>query len=109
SCIRPEADHAFSGHPRHKGCPLFRPAGNNMQVNERTDSELLREYAENCSESAFTELVSRHIALVYSVALRVVVDPHLAEDVSQATFAALAGGARHLAGRAWLSSWSHPT
>jgi len=42
-------------------------------VNQRTDCELLREYAESGSESAFAELVSGHIGLVYSVALRVVV------------------------------------
>jgi RNA polymerase sigma factor (sigma-70 family) len=78
-------------------------------VNLRTDSGLLRDYAENASEAAFAELVSRHIGLVYSVALRVVVDPHLAEDVTQATFAVLAREARHLAGRAFLSSWLHRT
>ncbi len=78
-------------------------------MNERTDSDLLRGYAENNSEAAFTELVNRHIALVYSVALRVVVDTHLADDVTQATFAILATEARHLAGRAFLSSWLHRT
>jgi len=78
-------------------------------VNERTDSELLCDYAENGSESAFAQLVGRHIALVYSVALRVVVDPHLAEDVTQATFAILAREARHLVARAFLSSWLHRT
>jgi len=64
-------------------------------VNQRTDCELLREYAESGSESAFAELVSRHIGLVYSVALRVVVDPHFAEDVTQSTFTILAREARH--------------
>lgn len=73
------------------------------------DSDLLRDYAENGSESAFAELVNRHIGLVYSVALRVVVDPHLAEDVTQATFAILARAARPLASRAFLSSWLHRT
>ena len=91
------------------GCPVLEPAGNLRQVNERTDSDLLRGYAENGSEAAFTDLVNRHVALVYSVALRVVVDPHLAEDVTQATFAILATEARHLAGRAVLSSWLHRT
>jgi len=78
-------------------------------VNQRTDSELLRDYAQNGSESAFGELVNRHIGLVYSVALRVVVDTHLAEDVTQTTFAILAREARYLAGRALLSSWLHRT
>src|SRR5262245_6174398 len=70
-------------------CPFFGSAGNNSRVNERADSELLRDYVERRSESAFAELVNRHVALVYSVALRLVVDAHLAEDVTQTTFAIL--------------------
>jgi hypothetical protein len=38
------------------------------------DLTLLREYARNNSEDAFAALVTRHIALVYSVALRQVRD-----------------------------------
>jgi RNA polymerase sigma factor (sigma-70 family) len=91
------------------GCPVRELAGNNRQVNERTDSDLLHDYAENGSESAFAELVNRHIALVYSAALRVVVDAHLAEDVTQGTFAILAKEARHLVARVFLSSWLHRT
>jgi len=53
-----------------------------------TDGELLRRYAETNSESAFTELVERHLALVYSAALRQVNgDAHLAQDVVQTVFA----------------------
>ena len=78
-------------------------------MNQRTDSELLRDYVEGRSESAFAELVNRYVALVYSVALRVVVDAQLAEDVTQTTFTILAREARHLAGRAMLSSWLHRT
>jgi RNA polymerase sigma factor (sigma-70 family) len=90
-------------------CLLFDLAGNIRRVNGRTDCELLGDYAENGSETAFTELVSRHVGLVYSAALRVVVDPHLAEDVTQATFTVLAREARWLRGRAFLSSWLHRT
>ncbi len=90
-------------------CPLFTAAGNNSRVNERADSELLRDYIERRSESAFAELVNRHVALVYSVARRVVVDTHLAQDVTQTTFTILAREARHLSGRALLSSWLHRT
>ncbi len=89
------------------GCPLFGSTGNILAVNERTDSELLRAYAETGSESAFAELVSRHVVLVYCVARRVVVDTHLAEDVTQATFATLAREARHLAGRTFKLAPSH--
>lgn len=78
-------------------------------MNELTDRELLRAYADSGSEPAFAELVSRHIAFVYSAALRIVVDPHLAEDATQATFAALAGAARPLSRRPFISSWLHRT
>ena len=78
-------------------------------MNEWTDQELLRDYAEHDSEPAFTALVSRHVNLVYSAALRMVRDTHLAEDVTQATFIALAQNSRKLAGRSVLSGWLHRT
>ena len=59
-----------------RDCPLFASAGNITAVNELTDRELLRAYADGGSESAFAELVSRHVPLVYSFARRVVVDTH---------------------------------
>ena len=59
------------------------------------DAQLLRCYAEEGSESAFSELVSQHIDLVYSAALRQVGgDAHLAQDVAQTVFADLARKAR---------------
>jgi DNA-directed RNA polymerase specialized sigma24 family protein len=54
-----------------------------------TDQQLLREYAESGSEPAFTEVVQRNVDFVYSAALRLVRDAHLAEDVSQKVFLAL--------------------
>jgi RNA polymerase sigma factor (sigma-70 family) len=70
------------------------------------DVELLRSYAENRSEAAFAELVRRHLNLVYSAALRRVGgDTHLAEDVSQKVFIALARQASSLRGRAVLTGW----
>ena len=51
------------------------------------DEQLLGAYARDRSESAFGELVARHIDFVYSTALRVVNgDRHLAQDVSQTVF-----------------------
>jgi RNA polymerase sigma factor (sigma-70 family) len=54
------------------------------------DEELLREYVERRSESAFAELVSRHVNLVYSTALRLVGEPQFAQDVAQTVFIGLA-------------------
>jgi RNA polymerase sigma factor (sigma-70 family) len=78
-------------------------------VNEQTDSELLRSYAERRSEAAFTELVRRHVDLVYSAARRMVCDSHLAEDVTQTVFIALAKSAAQLIDRTVLSGWLHRT
>lgn len=78
-------------------------------MNEQTDSQLLRAYVERRSESAFAELVRRHVDLVYSAGLRMVCDSHLAEDVTQAAFVALAKNATQLTDRPVLSSWLHRT
>jgi len=69
------------------------------------DMELLREYAGSQSETAFETLVSRHLNLVYSSALRQVGDAHLAEDIAQAVFIILARKAKSLGRRTLLSGW----
>jgi RNA polymerase sigma factor (sigma-70 family) len=75
----------------------------------QTDSQLLRAYAEHRSEAAFAELVRRHVNLVYSAALRMVCDSHLAQDVTQGVFVALAKNATQLTDRSVLSGWLHRT
>src|SRR5437667_10543998 len=78
-------------------------------MNSLTDQQLLRDYTGRRSEAAFAELVQRHVDFVYSAALRMVRDAHLAEDVSQGVFLALARNARQLADRPVLSGWLHRT
>jgi len=78
-------------------------------VNDAPDQQLLREYVRNGSEAAFAELVRRHIDLVYSAALRMVIDPHLAQDVTQAVFLAAARAASQLENSPVLCGWLHRT
>jgi RNA polymerase sigma factor (sigma-70 family) len=70
--------------------------------------QLLAEYVETGSETAFRELVARYISLVYSTALRLVEgDTASAEDVTQIVFLHLSRNARKLAGEALLGGWLH--
>jgi DNA-directed RNA polymerase specialized sigma24 family protein len=72
-----------------------------------TDAALLRRYAEG-SETAFTELVHRHVDLVYGAALRRTGgDAHRAADVAQQVFTTLAREARKLARHPVLGAWLH--
>jgi len=74
-----------------------------------TDSQkLLAEYVKNGSETAFHELVTRYINLVYSTALRLVNgDAHQAQDVTQSVFADFAGLAHGLPEEVMLGGWLH--
>jgi RNA polymerase sigma factor (sigma-70 family) len=74
-----------------------------------SDQQLLRDYGERRTETAFAELVRRHVDFVYSAALRMVCDAHLAQDVTQGVFLALAQNARQLADRPVLAGWLHRT
>jgi uncharacterized protein (TIGR03435 family) len=72
---------------------------------DTTDMDLLRDYAENLSESAFNELIQRHIHLVYSVAWRFVRNDEDARDVTQAVFIILARKAAGLRPKTILTGW----
>jgi DNA-directed RNA polymerase specialized sigma24 family protein len=54
------------------------------------DDELLARYVRDGSEAAFTELVARHVGLVYATARRLVGNPAHAEEITQAVFVILA-------------------
>ena len=71
---------------------------------------MLRRYLEECSESAFGELVRRHLNLVYFAALRQVNgDTHCAEDITQGVFAKLVAKARSLRDRPSIAGWLYLT
>lgn len=81
-------------------------SGGCYRLHMQPDGELLRRFSENHSEEAFTELVQRHLNLVYSAALRQVNgDACLAQDVAQSVFIDLARKAASLSHRSILSAW----
>jgi DNA-directed RNA polymerase specialized sigma24 family protein len=72
------------------------------------DEQLLRAYSRERSESAFGQLVTRHIDFVYSAALQMVNgDSHLAQDVAQTVFIDLAGKAGSLPDGVGLGAGPH--
>src|SRR5688572_31462474 len=80
-------------------------------MQETSDAQLLRHYAENGSEAVFGELVTRYTDLVYSAALRQLNSPDLACDITQSVFTDLARKAGTLAEKVpaggSLAGWFH--
>src|SRR4051812_33795767 len=59
-------------------------------MQDRSDIQILREYALRGDEAAFREIVERHTDFVYSAALRQTESPDRARDVTQSVFTDLA-------------------
>ena len=69
------------------------------------DGQLIREYVRDRSESAFEQLVGRHLGMVYATALRDTGDAEAAEDVSQAVFLVLSQKGPRLKSAGSLAGW----
>jgi len=69
------------------------------------DLELLRRYERERCEDSFAELVSRHLDLVYSVALRQVQSPQMAEEITQSVFLIMARNASQMKPDTILAAW----
>ncbi len=78
-------------------------------MTDAQDMELVRQFARDNSEAAFTELVRRHINLVYSVARRCTRNNSDAQDVTQAVFITLARKAVTLREKTLLTGWLYET
>ena len=60
-------------------------------MNERRqDCELLQRFTRQGEQSAFADVVRRHLDLVFATSLRKVEDPGAAQEVAQNVFAVLA-------------------
>lgn len=74
------------------------------------EMELLRRFVSEGSQADYTEIVRRRVDFVYTTARRQVGgDGHLAEDVTQAVFLALAREAPRLTDRTSLGGWLYTT
>lgn len=71
------------------------------------DSELLRRYVQREDQEAFSELVRRHVDLVFGTAFRALGTRPAAEDVSQDVFLVLARKAAWLTREGSLAGWLH--
>jgi RNA polymerase sigma factor (sigma-70 family) len=78
-----------------------------VRVEERTDRQLLDDFASHRDEAAFTRLVDRHGPMVFRVCRRVLHQQQDAEDAYQATFLILARCHRSIRKREAVADWLH--
>src|SRR5204862_6444818 len=77
-------------------------------MNDRCqDFELLQRFTRDGEQSAFADVVRRHLNLVYGTALRKLEDPGAAQEVAQNVFAVLARKAWGFAPDDSLPAWLH--
>ncbi len=74
-----------------------------------SDQQLLAEYLDNESQSAFASLVERYLGLVWATATRVNQSTVASDDIAQQTFLLLAQKAHRLRHHAHLGLWLHRT
>jgi RNA polymerase sigma factor (sigma-70 family) len=84
--------------------PLVGEMSDNLQ-----DQQLLRQYLREGSESAFRQLVDRHVDLVYGAAFRQLDNWAPAEEVTQTVFITLARRAAFLTQHPSLAGWLYHT
>jgi uncharacterized protein (TIGR03435 family) len=78
-------------------------------MDDLPDIELLKQYAERDSQAAFAALVSRHVNLVYSAALRKTSNPDAAEEITQAVFVIFAQKAKFISVKTIIPGWLYQT
>ena len=77
-------------------------------MNERRqDFEWLQRFTRHGEQSAFADVVRRHLGLVYGTALRKIEDPSAAQEVAQNVFTVLARKAWRFAPDDSLPAWLH--
>ncbi len=74
-------------------------------IQQKSDAELVGEYARTRSDPAFEAIVQRHVNAVYAAAWRQVRDAPLAEDITQAVFIVLAKRAHRIHDPRLLAGW----
>ena len=80
------------------------------EMNERrSDFDLLQRFARHGEQSAFADVVRRHLDLVFATALRKLADPGAAQEVAQNVFTALGRKAWQFAPDDSLPAWLHKT
>src|SRR5438067_1581233 len=87
-----------------KLCRISRGGGDILYEMPLSDFDLLQTFARENSDDAFAALVTRHLNLVYSAALRQVRSQHLAEEIAQSVFLDLARSAQKLKSDTLLSA-----